>query len=331
MGSTVTSGSAMKALIRSTTIWDNHTCFPLRSEPSYLPQLQRFRDAGVTVVSINVGYANMPWEEHLQILSYMRQWIAQRPETHRLISTVGDIQRCKADGKLGIVFDIEGMRPVQNNLNLIQTFYELGVRWMLVSYNRNNDAGGGCLDKDTGLTNVGRTAIDEMERVGMVLCLSHTGPRTAIEALQYSRNPVIFSHSNPYGDTKHVRNISDELIRACADKGGVIGLSGFGPFLGAGDDPVKDLLRQLHYVIGLVGPDHVGLGLDYCFDPAEFREHIRLNPSLFPEGIADGLMMVEPEATGQIIEGLLRDGLTDDQITNILGGNWLRIATQIWR
>jgi membrane dipeptidase len=78
---------------------------------------------------------------------------------------------------------------------------------------RNNSAG--CLDKDAGLIVVGLAIIDEMQRVGVVLCLSHAGPRTVTEALEYSRNPVIFSHSNPYGDIPHARNISDELIRNC--------------------------------------------------------------------------------------------------------------------
>src|SRR5690606_12704364 len=119
--------------------------------------------------------------------------------------------------------DIEGMCPVLEDVSLVQTFYELGVRWMLIAYNRNNAAGGGCLDTDDGLTARGRAIIDEMERVGMVLCLSHAGPRTVADALEYSRNPVIFSHSNPYGDTPHPRNVSDDLIRACARKGGVIG------------------------------------------------------------------------------------------------------------
>jgi len=287
----------------------------------------------VSVVSLNVGYADMSWAEHVQILSFMRQWVALRPETYCLLATVDDIRHCKSEGKLGIVFDIEGMCPVQQDLSLVQTFYELGVRWMLIAYNRNNAAGGGCLDADNGLTAIGRAIIDEMERVGMVLCLSHAGARTAADALEYSRNPVIFSHSNPYGDTPHARNISDELMRGCARKGGVIGLSGIGPFLGANANLVEHLLRQLRYVVDLIGPEHVGLGLDYVFDRAEMDESVRLNPTLFPPGMdtAGGMSMVEPEAIGAIAEGLAKDNLNDVQIRGILGENWLRIATRVWR
>jgi len=238
-----------------------------------------------------------------------------------------------AEDKLGVVFDVEGMYPVQHEPHLIQTFYELGVRWMLIAYNRNNAAGGGCLEKDGGLTALGRTIIDEMERVGMVLCLSHTGARTASEALEYSQNPAIFSHSNPSGDTAHPRNVSDDLIRACARKGGVVGLSGIGTFLGDNNNVVERLLTQLRYVIDLIGPDHVGLGLDYVFDRNDLEQYVRLNPTLFPPGLdaAAGVGMIAPEAMGSIAEGLGRENLTEAQIRGILGENWLRIASRVWR
>jgi len=321
-------------LLRSTVVWDNHGCMPLRPDDSFLPQLERYRQAGVTVASLNVGFARIPWTEHLRVLSFMRQWIARRPDRYRLIATADDVHLCRREGKLGIVFDVEGMCPVEDNLSLVQTFYELGVRWMLIAYNHNNAAGGGCLEtEDPGLSAVGRAIIDEMERVGMVLCLSHTGARTAAEALDYARKPVIFSHSNPNGETPQPRNISDDLIRACARKGGVVGLSGIGAFLGATERLIDKLLRQLRYVIDLVGPDHVGLSLDYAFDRAELDEFLRHNPTLFPAGLgtASGMPMVEPEAMGQIAEGLARENLTDEQVRGILGHNWLRIASEVWK
>lgn len=323
----------IRSLLDASVVWDNHGCMPLRADDSFLPQLERYARAGVNVVSLNVGFADFSWADHLKLLSFMRQWVAQRRDSYHLVSTVEDIRRCKAAGKLGIVFDVEGMCPVEDNLSLVQTFYELGVRWMLIAYNRNNLAGGGCLDADTGLTAIGRTIIDEMERVGMVLCLSHSGARTAAEALEYARNPVIFSHSNPYGNNPHVRNISDGLMRACAGGGGVIGLSGIGLFLGAHTSLVQRLLTQVRYVIDLVGAEHVGLGLDYVFDDSELREYARAHPALFAPGIdsAADFPMVEPEAFGAIAEGLARDNLTDPEIRGILGENWLRVAARVWR
>ena len=328
-------GTRAKELLRSAVVWDNHGCMPLRADASFLPQLERYRAAGVKVASLNVGFAEISWEDHIKVLSFMRQWIALRPDEYRLVKTVADIERCKKEGKLGITFDIEGMCPVQDNLNLVQTFYELGVKWMLIAYNRNNKAGGGCLDEDRGLTYVGRKIIDEMERVGMVLCLSHTGARTAMEALEYSRNPVIFSHSNPGAVNAHPRNISDDMMRACAKKGGVIGINGIGKFLGDGaGDLVEQFLQHLRYAIDLVGPEHVGLSLDYVFDQGELAEFFAKNPGLFPVGLdnsATGMAMVEPEAIGAIVDDLARSNLTDTQIRGVLGENWLRVAQQVWR
>lgn len=325
--------SRTAALMRTAIVWDNHGCMPLQADASFLRQLERYREAGVTVASINVGFGEMSWTDHLRVLAFMRQWVAKRTEAYRLLANVDEVELCKREGKLGIVFDVEGMFPVQDNLSLVQTFYELGVRWMLIAYNRNNAAGGGCLDNDTGLTPTGRAIIDEMERVGIVLCLSHTGAKTASEALEYSRNPVIFSHSNPYGDAPRQRNISDELIRACARKGGVVGLSGIGSFLGASTALVPRLLRQLRYVIDLVGTDHVGLSLDYVFDPSGLDAQMRQSPALFPTDLdtGAGLPMIAPESLPEIAEGLARDNLTDQQIQDILGHNWLRIARQVWK
>jgi membrane dipeptidase len=311
-------------------VWDNHGCMPLRADAGFLPQLERYREAGVNVVSLNVGFADISWEEHLRVLSFMRRWIAMRSDRYRLIHTVEDVRRCQTDSRLGISFDVEGMCPVQSNLSLVQTFYELGVRWMLIAYNKNNLAGGGCMDTDGGLTSTGRAVIDEMERVGMVLCLSHAGARTAAEALEYSHNPVIFSHSNPAGDTPHARNISDALIKACARKQGVVGLSGLGLFLGASTGLVERLLHQVKYLVDLVGPKHVGLGLDYAFDQEEVAGYVRANPALFPPGL-DTMTMIEPEAMGAIAEGLARANLSEQDIRGILGENWLRIATQVWK
>jgi membrane dipeptidase len=311
-------------------VWDNHACFPL-DRPEALEALDRYVAAGTNILSINVGYGAAGWDAHLATLTAMRGWIAARSDRYRLVDTVADVRACLADGRLGIVFDVEGMVPVVDDPRRVATLYGLGVRWMLIAYNRDNPAGGGCMDAPGGLTALGRAIIDEMERVGMVLCLSHTSERTAREALDYASAPPIFSHSNPAGHTPHVRNISDELMHLCAAKGGVIGVSGIGPFLGASQNLVAALLDQLRYVIDRVGPAHVGLGLDYVVDTTELEAHVRANPSAYPAGVDGGIAMVPPEAMGAIVDGLCRDNLREDEVRMVLGGNWLRIAEQVWK
>ena len=319
-----------EALLRSSILWDNHACMPLKADAEFLPQLAQHRDAGFTLVSLNIGMADVSLLEHMRILSFMRRWIQQHSDAYRLVHRVEDVIQCKKDGRLGITFDVEGMKAIQHDISFVQTFYELGVRWMLIAYNRNNEAGGGCLDEDCGLQPTGRAIIDEMERVGMLLCLSHAGPKTAREALDYSTNPAIISHSNPYGDKAHPRNVSDELIRACAAKGGVIGLNGFECFLGESSSLVAGLLRQLHYVIDLVGPGHVGLGIDYCYDANDLAEDVRKNPHLYAVD-ASNSRFIGPDAIMEIAEGLARSNLSDVDIGGILGANWMRIASQVWK
>jgi membrane dipeptidase len=235
--------------------------------------------------------------------------------------------------KLAVFFDLEGGNAVEKHPGLVTLFYELGVRWMLLAYNRNNALGGGCQDEDSGLTQYGRRIIDEMQRVGMVLCCSHTGYRTALEAIEYSRSPVIFSHSNPRGMWDHQRNIPDDLIHACAGTGGVINLNGIGLFLGDNDNSTETLLKHIDYVAERVGPEHVGLGLDYVFDRDALNESVRSRPDLFPpdKGYRSGIAMIEPERFPLIAEGLLARGYSDTECRGILGENNLRVASQVWK
>jgi len=327
MKATTPLSSRARALLSDALVWDNHGCLPLRPEPDYLPQLQRYKASGCNTVAINVGYGTMGWDEHVSLLTFMRKWLLDRPTDYLLVHSAEDVEAAKRTNRLGVFFDVEGMVPVQDDPSRVQQLYDLGVRWMLVAYNRTNAAGSGCLDDDHGLTAVGRRIIEQMDTAGMVLCLSHTGARTAREAVEHTRNPAILSHSNPAGLTAHPRNASDELIRACAAKGGVIGLNGLGPFLGARTDLVAALVRHVRYVVELVGPDHVGLGLDYVFDRNDLDE----NPGLQPAGIDASLAMIEPEAMPEIVEGLCGLGLNDSAIRGILGENWLRVARQVWK
>ena len=314
-------------------VWDNHGCLPLSTDPAGFESLDLYRSAGIDIVSVNIGFGRMAWDEHVAIAEALRTWIAARPERFRLVATADDVEACRAAGALGIIFDVEGMGPVLADPSRVETLYALGVRWMLIAYNRSNAAGGGCLDADSGLTARGRAIIDAMERAGMILCLSHAGPRTAAEALDHATRPAIFSHSNPAAHVPHPRNVADPLLRACAAKGGVIGLSGIGDFLGGNDHIVARYIDQLRYLVDLVGPRHVGFGLDYVFDPGEIDRLAARDADLFPAGMMSGatLGLVSPFAVVDIAEALARDNMREEDIQGVLGGNWLRLARELWR
>ena len=320
--------------LASMLVWDNHACMPLTPhDTSFLPQLQRHRDAGADVVMVNVGFGDDGVEAHLRVLAAMRDWLAANARDYRLIESVDDIEIARANGQLAVGFDIEGANAVDDQLSLLGLYRDLGVRWMLLAYNRNNRAGGGCQDDDPGLTDFGRRMLREMARVGIVACCSHTGYRTAREAIDESPTPVIFSHSNARALVDHPRNIPDDLIRACAARGGVVGVNGIGIFLGDNDASVGNVARHVMHLLDLVGSEHVGLGLDYIFDARDLAAEIAANPDKFPPhlGYSADIAMTRPEQLPDLAEELSRRGVDDESLARIFGGNWMRIARSVWQ
>lgn len=333
------SGPALReralALIEGNLVWDNHGCMPLRWEDEhFLPQLERYRTAGFDVAVLNIGFGDVSVESHLRMIAALRHWVLAKPEQFRLVRTVEDIVLARSEQKLAVSFDIEGANAIGDQLSLVQLYYDLGVRWMLMAYNVANPVGGGCMDpEDGGLTVFGRRLVDEMERVGMVVCCTHTGHRTAADVLSRATRPVIFSHSNASAVHPHARNIDDGLIKACAATGGVIGLNGIGDFLCPPGAPMAEaFVAHLDHMVQLVGPAHVGLAFDHVFDTDELEDYLRANPAMFPpERHLIPFRQLSFEALGDIVERLIGMGYADRDIAAILGGNHLRIAREVWK
>ena len=149
----------------------------------------------------------------------------------------------------------------------------------------------------------------------MVACCTHTGPRTTLEVMAHSRNPVIFSHSNPRALHDHQRNISDEAMRACAATGGVVGINGVGIFLGENDISTETVVRHIDYAVSLIGIDHVGFGFDYVFDMDELIEYLKTQRHTFPagKGYDNVPKFVPPEQLPEIIAALLRRGYKEQR------------------
>lgn len=325
----------IEAVLADNLVWDNHACMPLRpGDHSFLPQLRRYRDAGVNVVTLNIGFGRLDLAQHLQQVEDFRAWLSGRPDEYVLALSVADIDRAHSSGKLAVLFDIEGMRVLEEGeLDLIARFRRLGVGWMLVAYNETNALGGGCRDNDTGLTLRGREVLREMRRVGMIVCCSHTGHRTAREVIEEADNPVIFSHSNPSAVHAHYRNIPDELIRAVADVGGVIGINGVGEFLGPGRNYASMMARHIDHAVSLVGPSHVGVALDYVFDRQELMDYIENMPETFGKtpNMGQLIRFAPPEVFKELVRELLALGYACTDIGLILGGNWRRVAEAVWQ
>jgi membrane dipeptidase len=219
---------------------------------------------------------------------------------------------------------------------MIQTYYDLGVRTMLIAYNEPNRAGGGCHgDPEIGLTAFGKAVVREMNQAGMMVDATHCSRRTTFDLFELSAAPVIFSHSVPAGVKKHPRNVDDEQMLACAKTGGVIGINGVGIFLGANDASTESLVRAIDYAVQLVGPEHVGLGLDFVFDRAELSAFIEASATTFPSGYGytenGPVQFVSPAQLSEVTSSLIGRGYPKGAIEGILGGNFSRVASQVWR
>ena len=313
-------------------VWDDHAGF--EPHPTVdLEILEHWRAAGVDYLSVNVGYDVAPWQKTIKNIGAFITWLEKNSDRFTLVRRVEDILAAKREGKLAIAFDIEGMNSLDGEAYMVSFYYRLGVRQMLFAYNLNNLAGSGCHDQDTGLTDFGRQVIAEMNRVGMIVDCSHMGCRSTMEVLEISAAPVVFSHSNPSALNRHHRNIGDVQIRACAATGGVIGINGVGRFLGDPETRSETIARHVDYVAQLVGAAHVGLGLDCVFDLDELDAFHKNHPGSFPEGSAwtrDQARFAQPEQLPEITENLLRLGYSEADIGGVLGGNFLRVAEQVW-
>jgi membrane dipeptidase len=324
------------ALHREALVWDAHGGWAY-SDAGVLEQLARWRDAGANFLSINVAYDAAPsWPTAIEALSQYREWLRAHDSEYVLAGTTRDVLRARGAGKLAVAFDIEGMNALHGDAGMVEVYYLLGVRQMLFAYNRNNLAGGGCHDEDVGLTPFGREVIREMNRVGMLVDCSHCSHTTSMEAMEASEAPVIFSHSNARSLWDHERNIRDDQIRACAATGGVVGVTGVGRFLGPDGPTVAHLLEHIDHMVQLVGPQHVGFGMDSILhgdagDDVTVDFALRRDywpASQYPDG---GLGYVPPESLPALTQGLLDRGYGDEDVRGILGANFLRVASAVWR
>jgi membrane dipeptidase len=324
------------ALHAEALVWDQHGCLPLRPDEDAVDQLELYRRAGVDLVSINVGMDLTPTVDAFKVLAAFRRGLLARPDRYLIASRADDVHEAKRSGRLAVTFDLEGTEPLDGELALLEVFHELGVRTVLIAYNLRNRAGGGCHDDpEVGLTRYGHDLVRELNELGILVDATHCSPRTTFDLFELSSAPVVFSHSVPTGVKPHARNVTDAQMRACAATGGVVGINGVGIFLGDDNAGTEALVRAVDYAVGVVGAEHVGLGLDYVFDQDEMNAHLEQHRDVFPAdgGYADSSphRFVSPSQLPELTAALLRLGYGDADVRAILGGNFLRVASTVWR
>jgi membrane dipeptidase len=326
------SPAADAARLASPVAWEQHCCLPLEAGCDIGP-LRRYLAAGVSYASVNVGFGPHDIEATMRVLSSWRRQV-QAEEDLVLATSVQDVLAARPAGRLAVGFDLEDSNPLGGEIGMVGAYYDLGVRSMLLTYNGENLAGFGChAPEDTGLKPFGRAVVAEMNQAGMMVDVSHCGYRSSMEAFELSRAPVIFSHSSMRALWDHERNITDDQARACAATGGVIGINGVGIFLGENDATAAAMARHIDYAVQLVGPQHVGVGTDYVFDNDDLNRELARSPQLFPESYRrwGRVDFVPPEQLVPLEAELAGLGYPPGDIAGIMGGNFLRVAGQVWK
>ena len=281
------------------------------------------------------------WESCRETMARLGEIFRLVRENDALCIATGtsDIRAAKRDGKLAVVLHFQGTCPFEHDLDLAEAYWRLGVRVVQLAYNVRSPAADGCEEPgDAGLSRFGRQLVAELGRLRMVVDVSHTGRASSMDAVEASTAPVIASHSNAAAVHPSRRNLHDDLIRAIAGSGGVIGANGYPAFVADAVRPTLDqYIDHMAYISDLVGPGHVGIGLDYTSRNPPMAEYEQLiadgqwsresyppPPWHYPAGLDDA------SGLPNLTQRLLQRGFSEQDVRGILGENWLRVFGAVW-
>ena len=280
-------------------------------------------------------------------IGQMESEIDAHPEAFTRVRTAADIVSAKKNGKLGLLYGFQDGVAFETDLSRLDELHRLGLRIVQPTYNRRNLLGDGCLEPaNAGLSLAGVQAIERMNEIGILVDLSHCGRQTAADALKLSKKPVAFTHTGCAALNDHPRNRTDAEIRACAEKGGVVGIY-FMPFLSEGKQPTaNDVLRHLEHMIQIGGEEHVSIGTDGGISAEvltpEYKERhagfIRQRreagisaPGETEEGYLFANELNTPRRLETLADLLLARGHSSARVEKILGSNLLRVLSETWK
>lgn len=255
----------------------------------------------------------------------------------RIAVTEDDIRDAKHADRIAIILGLQNTTLIGSHLHLLTILARLGIRIIQLTYQNRNRVGSGCNDStDQGLTPFGENVITEMNRLGLVIDLSHVGPQTTMDAIEHSKDPCAFTHTCAHALFPHIRNKTDAQFQALADKGGVIGVAAYSPFYHQQRRPtLADYLNQIEYLVNLVGSAHVGIGLDLVFDrdPAYHTAVKQRYPEVVTSYRWDTIYPTGLESITHlpcITRGLVERGYSNRDIERIVGANFLHLFAHVW-
>lgn len=315
--------------------------------PKFVADVQA---SGVTAVNVTVnepGNGPNRFDKAVSGIAEMEHEITAHSDVFIKVLRAKNLSEAKATHRLGLIYGSQDGSMIEGDLARLSTFYDLGVRISQPTYNRRNLMGDGCLEPaDGGLSRLGHEFIAEMNRLGMLLDLSHAGPRTISEGIAASSAPMAITHTGCRALVDVPRNTYDDALKALADRGGVAGIY-FMPFLRATGQPhSEDLIRHLEHAVNVCGEDHVGLGTDGGISGIELNEdYAKFQRKFFedraragiaaPGEAADVFNLIpeynQPRRFETLANDLARRGWTASRIEKILGRNFARLFGDVWK
>jgi membrane dipeptidase len=325
----------------SSVVFDGLEAAPMTAE-----HFERLRRGGVHFVQHTCAKVTDDFAAASLNVLKLQRTINDHSDQVTLVRSGADFDHALAAGKIGLIAGFQSPAPLMGNLDFIELFYQLGVRVIQLTYNERSLLGDGCIETaDAGLSRFGLRVIEEMNRLGMLIDLSHCGERTTLEAIQASRLPVLISHANARALCPSMRNKNDHVLAALARNGGVIGAAFWAPLTYRHPDQrpdSQDLLNHIDHLVQHAGIDHVGIGSDIGEGEAraDYEAMFAHGGGIYPEVTRalgswygwDNRMVAGLESVVDfpaLTAGLLRRGHPVEQIRKILGGNLLRVYKQI--
>ena len=283
------------------------------------------------------------WENFNQTIENLIIWNDHFERNRDIIysvKTYKDIDKAKSQGKVGIILGWQNTSAIENDLRKLKIFYDLGIRIAQLTYNTQNLVGSGCWETyDGGLSDFGKEVVIEMNKLGMVIDLSHVGPKTSKDTIQLSKSPVTYTHCCP-ALKKHPRNKTDNQLKEIANKGGMIGFASYTPFLPKGSDSnIDDCISAMDYLINIVGEDQVGIGTDWVQDQdISFFQYLQKDKGI-GRYVTTPYKTVPPMPIGMsklsqfqnFVPAMERAGWSASKIEKILGVNWYLFFKKIWK
>lgn len=291
---------------------------------------------GVSAVHVTVSY----WEDFRETVERIVEW-KRRFESHgdliRHARTAEDVRSAAAEGRTAIVYGAQNCSPIEDDIGLVEVVHDLGLRFMQLSYNNQSLLATGCYEaEDPGLTRMGREVVREMNRVGLVIDMSHSAERSTLEAIEHSARPIAITHANPASWHPALRNKSDDVLRALGESGGMLGFSLYPHHLRDGSAcTVESFCEMVARTAEMMGVGCIGVGSDLCQDQpdsvVEWMRNGTWTKTLdFGEGsAAQAGFPPQPgwfagnRDFGNIAEGLRAVGFDAGEVDRIMGGNWL--------